>query len=403
MTRMNWDAVRAQRNAGPRRGNGGSLQRIRPVAEPVTATGCRRPVGGKNVEYGLSATWPDDICPVVHAFFRWGGGPWIPVEAAKSAVEECYDDTDMPLDQLEALSDEEWAAARTWRPRALPPQDDVPGLTWWVEAQAEGYSFEIRRHPKGTRRGMPVQVVRFVDEDTETWSELVEYATAVLAKAGTSTPTSRVGQFLRDNAGRPRWKAGSEPRNGGTEAGQVADAKQARTGDSRTPTTPAPTRSFAPSAINANDPRSPDGSGSGAPRTEPAASRPTEVPKDRGRVEEPPRAVGAQGADSPPVPVYIAPPASAAAGDLDDQLRRLRVLATIHVTGLLTPEETDYLKSRIIGPVQGPPPVPAAVTVRPEPNSANETRTCPACGYSKSRRTSNRCVQCRREFRDTDV
>src|SRR4051794_14820060 len=127
---MNWDAVRMQRNAGPRRGNGGTLQRIGSRSEPVTATGFRSSLHRKNVEYGLSATWPDDICPIVHAFFRWGGGPWIPVDAAGSAAEECYDEPDLPPDQLEALTDEQWAAARTWRPKAIPPRDDVPGVTW---------------------------------------------------------------------------------------------------------------------------------------------------------------------------------------------------------------------------------------------------------------------------------
>jgi hypothetical protein len=197
MTRMNWERARVQGRAGPRTGNGGSLQYIRRPVSRITGSGSRSLVAGRTLEYGLSAEWPDDIAPRVQAFFRWGATPWCPTSAAESAVEECFDDPDLPPEELDGLSDEEWLGRRGWRPRQVERRNDVFGYTWWIERRGDEFWFGAET-VSGKRKPsvVPLEVARFVDEDCSTWGDLVRYATAILRAQGTAFPISQPGRCL---------------------------------------------------------------------------------------------------------------------------------------------------------------------------------------------------------------
>ncbi len=173
----------------------------------ITATGHRTEVEGRTLEYGISAGWPDDIAPRVAVHFRWGRASWCPISVVLAAAQECSHDPELPLQELDALSDREWVRLRIWRPRAVPPQQDaVSGRQWLVTDVRGGLQLVVRREDAKRDVYVPFDVLDFVSSDVVSWAELHLYATALLRANGTSLPISRVGAYLEGNGGRPRWK-----------------------------------------------------------------------------------------------------------------------------------------------------------------------------------------------------
>ena len=388
MARMNWDGARAQARVGPRTGNGGGLQYIRRPVSRITATGSKRAAAGRTLEYGVSAEWPDDIAPRVQAFFRWGGGPWCPTRAAESAVEECLDEPDLPIEELDRLSDDEWAQHRVWRPRPVEHRGDILGYTWWIEQQGDDFWLGVDAVDEKRKRSVvPLEVARVVADDHATWADLVKYTTAILQAQGTSFPVSKVGTFLRENGGKPRWKTPDpEP--------SVEDRSDR----------PPPA---IPSTRNADDTQGQQGPSTGSPRGKPWPEPKTD------QLTTPPTVARTKSAEASSERTGSPHDGERLRDELPDahrlslisaQLSNLLMLAAVRETGLLTASEVEAFKQSILcreGPPHPPrtgPPTPA-----PVPGDSSQYRRCPSCGHEKNRRGSNRCVACRREFAPPDA
>jgi hypothetical protein len=215
------------------------------------------------------------------------------------------------------MTDEEWAAAQVWRPQATEPMDELGDLDHWIEIVDGRPTVHVRvgRKTKAKVASMPPEVPRYVDHDEETWSELVAYARSLLTEHGTGFPISRVGQFLRDNGGRPKWHP-----------------EQSRT---------LPTVSTSEQTTDAIEPASIDA------KAGDAANATSEVPRDRVTAT----ADEARASESSPnlgEPTDSQLTQEASSTLLSEQLEQLQALAALKATGLLADDEVRQLKSRIL-------------------------------------------------------